>query len=160
MSKYSEKQLHSFFVDVTNYIEDVLDKKLVLNTSAGPALAISFKAMDDFTGFVVTVVNDIAREGVTIRVNTEVCIEYARKDPDFIGGMPDGKLAESIAFTGFALALLEIGVTTVDFPAVRNAVLDQVLPLVSPTEPDEEKDMAQELRSILLEMLKELDEDK
>ena len=160
MSKYPEKQLHSFFEDVTNYIEDVLDKKLVLNTSAGPALAISFKSVDDFTGFVVTVVNDIAREGVTIRVNTEDCIDYARKDPAFVSDMADGKLAESVAFTGFALALLEIGVTPVDFPAVRNAVLDQVLPLVSPTEPDEERDVAQELHSILLELLKELDEGK
>ena len=160
MSKYSEKQLHSFFVDVTNYIEDVLDKKLVLNTSAGPALAISFKSVDDFTGFAITVVNDIAREGVTIRVNTEDCIDYARKNPAFTAGMTDDALSQRIAFTGFALALLEIGVTPVDFPAVRNAVLDQALPLVSPTEPDEEKDMAQELRSILLELLKELDEGK
>lgn len=157
MSKYSEKQLHSFFEDVTNYIADVLDKKLVLNTSAGPALAISFKSVDDFTGFVVTVVNDIAREGVVIRVNTEDCIDYARKDPDFTDGMPDGKLAESVAFTGFALALLEIGVTPVDFPAVRNAVLDQVLPLVSPSEPEEERDVTQAIRHILLDMLKELD---
>lgn len=160
MSKYTEKQLHSFFKDVTNYIEDVLDKKLVLNTSAGPALAISFKSVDDFTGFVITVVNDIVREGTVIRVNTEDCIDYARKDPAFTDGMPDGKLAESVAFTGFALALLELGVTPVDFPAVRNAVLDQVLPLVTPSEPVEERDMAQELRSILLELLKELDEGK
>ena len=160
MSNYSETQLKSFFEDVTNYIEDVLDKKLVLNTSAGPALAISFRSVDDCTGFVITVVNDIVREGTVIRVNTEDCIEYARKDPAFTAGMDDGTLAESIAFSGFVLALLEIGVTPVDHPAARNAVLAEVLPLVSPVEPDEEKDGVQILRSLILEMIKELDEGK
>lgn len=160
MSKYSETQLKSFFEDVTNYIEDVLDEKLVLNTSAGPALAISIKSVDDFTGFVITVVNDIVREGTVIRVNTEDCIDYARKDPAFTSGMDAGALAESIAFSGLVLALLEIGVTPIDHPAARNAVLAEVLPLVTPVEPEEERDGAQILRSLLLELLKDLEEAK
>ena len=160
MSKYTEEQLKSFFKDVTNYIEDELDKKLVLNTSAGPALAISFKSVDDCTGFVITVVNDIVREGTVIRINTEDCIDYARKDPAFVSGMADDALAHSIAFTGLVLALLELCVTPIDNLAARNAVLAEVLPLVTPSEPEEEKDVAQAIRSILLEMLKELDEGK
>ncbi len=160
MSKYSEEQLHSFFEDATNYIEEEYDKKLVLITDIGPALAISFKSVDDYAGFVITAVND-KKEETVIRLNTADCIDYARNNPDFTIGMPGGYLADSIAFTGLALALLGVGVTPVDHPAVRNAVLDKVLPLVSPVEPDDkEKDGAQTLRSLLLEMLKDLEEVK
>lgn len=160
MSKYSEEQLHSFFVDVTNYIEEEYDKKLVLNADIGPALAISFKSVDDYTGFVITVVNDTVKEGSVIRLNTADCIDYARNNPDFTIGMPGGYLADSIAFTGLALALMDVGITPVDHPAVRNAVLDKVLPLVNPVDPDEEKDGAQILRSLLLVLLKDLEEGK
>lgn len=160
MSNYSESQLKSFFEDVTKHIETEFDKKLVLNTSVGPALAISFRSVDDYAGFIITVVNDKVRENTDVRVSTVDCIEYARKDPAFTLGMNDDALAERIAFTGLALALLDVGVTTVDHPAVRNAVLEKVLPLVSPVDPDEEKDPAQALRSILLELLKDLEEAK
>ena len=160
MSNYSESQLESFFEDVTTYIEEAYDKKLVLNTSIGPALAISFRSVDNYTGFVISVVNDKVREGTDVRVATADCIDHARNNPEFTIGMPDGNLADSIAFTGLALALLDIGVTTVEYPAVRDAVLEKVLPLVSPVDPDEEKDPTQALRSILLELLKDLEEAK
>lgn len=166
MSKYTKTQMKSFFEDATRYVEEHFDKKLVLNVSAGPALAISFKSVDNFTGFIITVVNNKVVEGIEIRVNTEDCIDYARKDPAFIDGMPDGTLADSVAFSGLALALLDLGVTPVEYPAVRNAVLDQVLPLVSPTEPDEENGTESSLPSellellTLLEILQDLKEDK
>lgn len=159
MSKYSKVQMKSFFDDVTRYVEDVYDKQLVLNTSIGPALAVAFKTVDDCTDFIITVVNDKAEE-TDVRVTTETCIEYARKDPAFTDGMPEGKLADKIAFTGLALALLDVGVTPIGYTAVRNAVLKKVLPLVSPVEPEEEKNPAQALRSILLELLKDLEEAK
>lgn len=157
MSKYTKTQLKSFFEDSTKYVEEHFDKKLVLNTSIGPALAISFKSVDNFTGFIITVVNDKVEEGTDIRVSTEDCIDYARKDPAFIEGMPDSALAERIAFTGPALALLDVGVTPVEYPAVRNAVLDQVLPLVSPVDPDKESGTEALALSELLELLKLLE---
>ena len=158
MSKYTEEQLQSFFEDVTRYIEEAYDKKLVLNTRIGPALAASFRSVDDFTGFIITVVNDKATRNIDVHVSTATCIDYARNNPDFTDGMPAGNLADSIAFTGLALALLDEGVTTIEYPAVRNAVLDQVLPLVTPV--DQDQDGAQTLRCILLELLKDLEEGK
>lgn len=160
MSNYSETQLHSFFEDVTRYIEEAFDKKLVLHTSIGPALAIGFKSVDNYTGFIITVVNQNAEKDTDIRVSTAACIDYARDNPEFTIEMPNGKLADSIAFAGLALALLDVGVTPIDHPTVRNAVLAQVLPSVSPVGQEQGKDGAQRLRSILLELIKDLKEAK
>lgn len=159
MSKYTKSQMKSFFEDVTRYVEEVYDKKLVLHTSIGPALAIAFKTVDDCSDFIITVVSQNAEE-TDVRVSTAACIDYARNSPDFSIEMPSGNLADSIAFSGLALALLDVGVTPVEHPAVYSAVLDQVMPLVSPVDPDTEKDGAQTLRSLLLEILKDLEEGK
>ena len=159
MSKYTKSQMKSFFEDVTRYVEEVYDKKLVLHTSIGPALAISFKTVDDFSDFIITVVSQNAVD-TDIRVSTEACIDYARSNPEYITEMPAGKLADSIAFSGLALALLDVGVTPVEHPTVYSAVLAQVMPFVAPTDPEKEKDGAQTLRSLLLELLKDLEEAK
>ena len=159
MSKYSKVQMNSFFEDVTRYVEDVYDKKLVLHTSIGPALAISFKTVDDCSDFIITAVSQNAEDTV-IRVSTEACIDYARNSPDFSIEMPSGNLADSIAFSGLALALLDVGVTPVEHSAVYSAVLAEVLPLVTPTDPDKVRGGAQSLRSLLLELLKDLEEAK
>ena len=159
MSKYTKSQMNSFFEDVTRYVEEVYDKKLVLHTSIGPALAIAFKTVDDCSDFIISVVNQNAAD-TDIRVSTEACIDYARSHPEYTTKMPAGKLADSIAFAGLALALLDVGVTPVDHPTVRNAVLAQVMPFVTLVDPDKEKDGAQTLRTLLLELLKDLEEAK